>query len=167
MKTIIISPPLKQIAEELKKIIDDPQARNRILGDAAIKLRIVLETQDRAAGYPPDDPRWNSPPGSRGDNVWYQRQFGTRWINKNGLLGGTNESEKLQKNWRSDVQQIDNFTASAYTEVTYAPKLYDPVNRAPWAALHGWPTVDEIAAGYQPRFVELVLAEIDKQIGKL
>jgi hypothetical protein len=160
MKTVTITPPLKQIAEELKKIIDDPQARKRIL------LEAVLELKDRAAAYPPEGP-WNQAPGARGNNIWYQRQWGTRWLKKDGSFGGKNTSEKFQKSWKTAVQQEDTFTASAFTEVSYAPGLLDPAQLQPWAKTHGWQDVNEIAAGYQPRFVELVLAEIDKQIGKL
>lgn len=160
MKSVTITPSLKEIEKRIQKVIDDKDARRRVL------IRAVLELKDRAAAYPPEGP-WNKAPGAKGNNIWYQRQFGMRWIKKDGFYGGKNTSQRLQKNWQTEVQRADTFTASAFTEVTYAPGLLDNENRFTWAGEHGWQTLDEIADGYQPRFVELVLAEVDAQIKKI
>lgn len=160
MKSVTITPSLKELEKSIKAVIDDKDARRRVL------IRAVLELKDRAATEP-DLGKWNNPPGTRGDNVWYQRRWGTRWIKKDKTLGGRNNSQDFQMSWQTEVQRADTFTASAFTEVTYAPGLLDNVNRFEWAGEHGWKTLDEIADGYQPRFVELVLAEVDKQIKKI
>lgn len=145
----------------LKKVIDDPQSRRRVL------LRAVLELKDRAAAYPVSG-AWNSAPGTRGDNRWYQRGYGSRWLRNDGTYGGQNTSQRLQQSWQTEVQRTDEFTASAFTDVTYAPYLLDEEKpRVRWAASHGWQSLDEIERDYTPRFEKIALDEIDSQIDKI
>lgn len=61
----------------------------------------------------------------------------------------------------------DEFTASAFTEVTYAPFLLDDDKRVSWAAVHGWQSLTDIEAEYMDRFEELALDELDKAINDL
>jgi hypothetical protein len=152
-----IVPDFKELAQYIQKILDDPQARARLLRLAS------LELADRVRVYPPQG-LWNYEPGAQGNGVWYQRQFGSRWRRKNGTLNGRNTSQKLQKNWK--VERVDAFNTSVYTEVTYAPYLFDPAKRASWADSHGWKTLDEIADDYSPRFVELAGEMIDEIASK-
>lgn len=159
-KTLIIKPSFKEIIIKIKKIIDDPESRKRVL------LRAVLELKDLAAGYPIEG-AWNRYPGTKGKGVWYQRQFGTRYKRKDGSTGGNNTSQKLQKNWFTEVQRRDEFSASAFTNVTYAPFLLDPDRRVSWASGHGWQSLDEIERDYTPRFEKLILDDIDKKIDNL
>ena len=160
-KTLVIEPSLKEIMARVKKVIDDPASRRRVL------LRAVLELKDLAAGYPVAG-AWNSAPGTRGDNRWYQRGFGSRWLRKDGTFGGTNTSQRLQQSWQTEVQRTDEFTASAFTDVTYAPFLLDEDKpRVNWAASHGWQSLDQIQEDYTPRFEKAVLDEVDDQINKI
>ena len=131
-KTLVIEPSLKEIMARVKKVIDDPASRRRVL------LRAVLELKDLAAAYPVAG-RWNSAPGTKGDNRWYQRGYGSRWLRKDGTFGGSNTSQRLQQSWNTEVQRQDEFTASAFTDVTYAPYLLDEEKpRVNWAQSHGW-----------------------------
>ena len=160
-KTLVIEPSLKEIMARVKKVIDDPAARRRVL------LRAVLELKDLAAAYPVAG-RWNSAPGTKGDNRWYQRGFGSRWLRKDGTFGGSNTSQRLQQSWNTEVQRQDEFTASAFTDVTYAPYLLDEEKpRVNWAQSHGWQSLDEIQEDYAPRFERAVLDEVDDQINKI
>lgn len=159
-KTMVITPSFEEIMTKLKKIIDDPRARRRVL------IRAVLELKDLAAGYPVAGP-WNSDPGTKGNHRWYQRGVGSRYLRKDGTFGGTNNSQQLQKNWFTEVQRKDDFSASAFTPVTYAPFLLDPDQRVSWAGIHGWQTLDDIERDYTPRFEQLILKEIDEQIDNL
>lgn len=156
-KAVEIKPDFAQVRKWLESVINDPDTRRRVL------IRASLELTDRARAYPPAGP-WNSAPGINGRG-WYQRQFGPRWLRRDGTTGGRNTSERLQKNWRTEISN-DVYSASVYTPVSYAPFLYDPAQRASWAAAHGWATIDQIANDYTPRFLELVGDEIDKQIAK-
>ena len=160
-KTLVIEPSLKEIMARVKKVIDDPAARRRVL------LRAVLELKDLAAAYPVAG-RWNSAPGTNGDNRWYQRGYGSRWLRKDGTFGGSNTSQRLQQSWNTEVQRQDEFTASAFTDVTYAPYLLDEEKpRVNWAQSHGWQSLDEIQEDYAPRFERAVLDEVDDQINKI
>lgn len=160
MKTVTITPSLKEIETRIQKVIDDQDARRRVL------IQAVVELKERAMAEP-DLGKWNNPPGTNNNNIWYQRRWGTRWLKKDKTFGGRNNSQDFRNSWQTEVQRADTFTASTFTEVTYAPGLLDNENRFSWAGEHGWRTLDEIADGYQPRFVELVLAEVDAQIKKI
>ena len=160
-KTLVIEPSLKEIMARVKKVIDDPASRRRVL------LRAVLELKDLAAAYPVAG-RWNSAPGTKGDDRWYQRGYGSRWLRKDGTFGGSNTSQRLQQSWNTEVQRQDEFTASAFTDVTYAPYLLDEEKpRVNWAQSHGWQSLDEIQEDYAPRFERAVLDEVDDQINKI
>ncbi len=160
-KTLVIEPSLKEIMARVKKVIDDPTSRRRVL------LRAVLELKDLAAAYPVAG-RWNSAPGTKGDNRWYQRGYGSRWLRKDRTFGGSNTSQRLQQSWNTEVQRQDEFTASVFTDVTYAPYLLDEEKpRVNWAQSHGWQSLDEIQEDYAPRFERAVLDEVDDQINKI
>jgi hypothetical protein len=153
-----MSPNAAQIKKWLESVVDDPQARRRVL------LRGSLELRDRYIVYPAAGP-WNRDPGTKGNHRWYQRKFGARYKRKDGTTGGRNTSQNLQTSWKSQLAD-DDYSVSTFTEVTYAPYLYDPAQRVGWAAEHGWQDVNQIAENYAPRFVELVGEEIDKQAAK-
>jgi hypothetical protein len=143
------------VTEQLQKIIDgiiSPETRRKII------IRAAAELHDRAAVYP-EAGAWNSAPGTRGDNHWYQRLYGARWKRKNDTLGGRNTSQQLQKSWRIEAQ---GETASVFTEATYAPHLMDATQRVYWAERHGWQTTDEIVDDYLPRLEKIALEELDK-----
>lgn len=159
-KALQIIPSIKEIVSRIKAVIDDPDSRRRVL------TRAVLELKDLAAGYPVEG-AWNRAPGTKGNNVWYQRQYGTRYKRKDGTIGERNTSQRLQKRWYTEVQRKDEFSASAFTDVTYAPFLLDPNQRVNWAVGHGWQSLDEIEKDYMPRFEKIILDEVDGQIEKI
>lgn len=150
-------PPIDQVILRIKAVIEDAASRARVLAKAGKELAALAAVYPIEGGY-------NREPGTNKWGTWYQRGFGTRWRNKSGFLTGNNNSQDLQKSWQ--VEQRD-FSASIYTYVTYAPFLLDPDNRVSWAAPHGWETDQEIADGFAPRFEEIALDEIDKQIEKI
>jgi hypothetical protein len=153
-------PDFDKLLKKIEGIISNEITRRRLL------TRAILELKDLASAYPVAG-AWNHAPGARGDNRWYQRNFGSRWKRKDGTIGGTNNSQQLQKNWRSEVMKRDEFSASAFTEVTYAPFLLDDEQRVSWAELHGWQSLNDIEEEYAGRFEELALDELDKGISNL
>ena len=163
MSKLKITPSIKEIVAKVGAVISDPASRKRVLTLAVEKLGLYMT--DSGRGYPVQGD-YNFPGHMRKTkrglvSGWYHRQYGNRYYRKDGTIGGSNTSERLQKNWKTEVKE---FSASAYTEVTYAPFLFDPVRRVGWAAGHGWPSLDEIEDYYTPIFEELVLDEVDKQI---
>ncbi len=173
-KALVIKPSIKEIMARIKKVIDDPQARRRVL------LRGVLEVKDLASAYPVEG-EYNKPGHTRRVRIptkqgletrfisgWYQRGYGSRWLRNDGSYGGNNTSQRLQQSWQTEVQRTSEFTASAFTDVTYAPYLLDEEKpRVRWAESHGWQSLDEIQEQYEPRFEKLVLDEVDDQINKI
>ena len=110
-EAVKITPSVKVIFSRILAVINNPESRKRVL------LRAVLELKDLAAGYPVEG-SWNVAPGTKGKGVWYQRGFGTRYNRKDGTIGGRNTSQRLQKSWNTEVQRRDDFSASAFTNVT-------------------------------------------------
>ena len=150
--TVTIKPPLDETIKKLIEQLSDPKRRNKIL------IRAAAELKDRAAVYP-EQGVYNFP---RKGKAWYLRSRGSRWYRKDGSIGGRDTSQQLQNNWKLEVK--DEFTASVYTDVTYAPYLLDAAQRINWAESHGWKTTDKIAEDYAPRFEEIILEELDKDI---
>jgi len=158
-RTVQLDPSLARIRQWLDSVVDDPQARRKLLTLA------TMELTDRARVYP-NAGLWNFEPGAQDNGVWYQRLWGSRWRSKKtGRLAGRNTSQRLQRSWKVQLAP-DSFSADVFTNVTYAPYLLDPNQRVGWAEAHGWQTVDELAEGYAPRFVELVEEFIDDQIAR-
>jgi hypothetical protein len=147
---------LKEITKYISSIIDNPESRGRILDKATKALAALM------AIYPPEG-IWNRPPGTRGNNRWYERGYGSRWLNHNGKIGGINNSQKLNKSW---VAEHDNNAGAVYTSVTYAPFLFDPDQRVSWARGHGWLDLNEQEQEFAPIFEKIALEEIDNQIAK-
>ena len=155
--TVNIKPTIREVVAKITAIIDNPESRKRVLTRASEELKKIM------AIYPPPG-IWNRPPGTRGDNRWYERGYGSRYMRANGSVGGKKTSQQLDKSW---VSKADTDSANVYTEVTYAPFLLDPDQRVNWANAHGWVSVDKTVEQFENRFTEIVLDEIDKQIEKL
>ena len=145
----------KEILKDITAIVSDPAMRQRILDKAGKALAALV------SAYPPEGP-WNKYPGTRGNGRWYERGYGSRWKRKDGSIGGSPTSQKLNKSW--GVEKRDEFTASVFTNVTYAPFLFDPDRRVSWANGHGWKDLDEFENGFAPIFEEIVIKEIDGKI---
>ena len=153
-----ITPTLKEVMIKIKAVIDDPVSRQRALNKAGEQLKKIM------AIYPPPG-IWNRAPGTRGDNRWYERGYGSRWLTRGGQLGGVNNSQKLDRSWVSEKR--DEFIQSVFTGVTYAPFLLDPDQRVFWALSHGWVSVDDTVKNFEEEFEKIVLDELDNQIDKI
>ncbi len=159
--TMTLHPSVNEIRKWLDKVINDPESRRRVL------LRAALEISDNRYLYPAPGP-WNFEPGNPNNKrkgVWYQRNVGTRYRKKDDTFGGINNSERLQKSWSKEISS-DIYSISVFTDVTYAPYLFDPAIRVNWAKSHGWKTLDEIDEEYSPRFMKIVEEEIDRNVAK-
>ena len=149
-----INPPIKQvIADILREVLN---GREEALKRGAKRLKEIL------ADYPPEG-AWNRPPGTRGDNRWYERGYGSRWKRKDGTIGGINNSQQFNKSWRDNIEP-EKGTAEVYTEVTYAPFLMVREQRVNWASAHGWRTTDNIIDEFVPEFEQIVLDVIDENV---
>jgi hypothetical protein len=168
--TLTIKPSIEEVLKRIQAVIDNPAARKRVL-ERAVK---ILAGTSFAGKYPPETDR-NSPPGHRGDGVWYQRGFGTRYTRNNSVIGGNpyyrnignagvNTSEDFQTSWVTSVQE---FTGTVSTNVSYAPFLLDETKRPKWVREVGWQTLDDIEERFTPVFEKIVLDELDDQIDKI
>ena len=165
-RRIELDPQIDRIKKWLESVVNNPEMRKKLL------ILGTLELADRARVYP-EKGLWNYEPGTNGYS-WYERGKGTRWRRKGGSrggkpyfsgYGGTNTSEKLQNNWKTEIDPTA-YSASVYTNVSYAPYLFDPFQRVSWAEAHGWKDIDEIANDYAPRFEKLTLEYIDDELEK-
>lgn len=168
--TLVIKPTLKEVTKKILALLDNPESRKRVLA-AGVK---ILAGVSFAGKYPPETDR-NSPPGHRGDGVWYQRGFGTRYTRNNSVIGGrpyyrnignagVNTSEDFQTSWVTSVQE---FTGTISTNVTYAPFLIDATKQPRWVKEVGWQTLEDIEERFTPVFEKIIFDELDNQIDKI
>ena len=92
---------------------------------------------------------------------WYERGYGSRWMRRDGSIGGKKTSETLGKRWavreeRGGMTQIIGNNAS------YAVFVQDKDEQAAFHALRGWSTAQQVAQDETPVVIRFVQDEIDK-----
>lgn len=142
----------EELIKELEKIIDNEESRIRIMNLATEALKADVEI------YPPEG-AWNRPPGTNNDNRWYERGYGSRWLRNDGTMGGKFTSEKLNESWRRRTEEHGQ-KGIVYSEVSYAPFLYDAERRVSWAAAHGWKTQEQTLEEFSEKMEDIITKEI-------
>ena len=151
---------------ELRKLLSSEEAIKHAkigLKAAAKNLREVLVV------YPPTT-AGNQPRGfntvrsavtGKFNNVWYERNKGSRWARMDGTTGMRNNSQKLSKNWSQKAENA-GLTQIVGTEVTYAPYVMSQDKQTIVHQSHGWKTVQTIAKQEEERLVKVIRDEIAK-----
>ncbi len=98
------------------------------------------------ADYPPET-AGNKPRAftSGGQNIWYERGFGSRWARKDGSAGERQTSETLGRSWTTEVR---GFAAGVRgivgTRASYAPLVQDEKQQTAVHKRHKWPTIQSV-----------------------
>ena len=129
--------------------------------------RIVEDVTDwamrtRMSAYPPRG-EYNRP--GPYPKRWYQRLVGPRWALKAGGVGGSNTSEQLQQNWRT--QRLTPLSREIFTEVSYAPWVVGAEDQTKVHAEHGWQTDEQIAQEVEedPILDVIIARELGRELG--
>ena len=154
-----------QGAKELERALADAPRRimrglKAMMGGATELIRSGL------ADYPPET-AGNKPRAftSGGQNVWYERGFGSKWARKDGSVGERQTSETLGRSWTTEVR---GFAAGVRgivgTKASYAPLVQDEKRQAAVHKRHKWPTVQSVFKDKKQEIIRLFDAVIARII---
>lgn len=119
----------------------------------------LSDLKDWIAEYPPSSEA-NIPYQRR----WYQRGYGTRWMRKNGTIGGSKTSEQLGQRW---TYRLDSNGRGGVVgnNASYAKWVQGP-EQSSWHAERGWRTTPQAVAEQGPRIVDKLRTEISRLLRK-
>lgn len=125
-------------------------------------LRAAAEdVKGTVARYPPATEA-NAPRGWRpgGNNRWYERGFGPRWVRKDGSVGGRQTSQTLGRRWTTRVGDTWALIGNA---ASYAPYVHDADRQAWFHKRRGWPTIQDAGE----RAMEQLLAKAEQEVERI
>ena len=97
---------------------------------------------------------------------WYERGYGTRWLRKDGSMGGNKTSETLGKKWTMQGSGGDKVIIG--NNVSYGPWVQGSVKvggvgpQASALREIGWKTTDTVASEEAEVVLNMVKKEVDK-----
>jgi len=133
----------------------DPKKYDRALHTAMTGAVQVIDAEARS--YPKATSA-NKPKSftSGGNNTWYQRGFGPKWVRKDGSVRGSMTSEVLGKSWtRKITKTASGWKGVVGTNVSYARYVQDKTKQASFHKARGWKTVQDIVKEQQGRVKRL------------
>jgi hypothetical protein len=123
----------------------------------------AVHVQTQAKKYPPSTEA-NIPFQRR----WYQRGWGSKWMRRDGSVGGKMTSKNLKQQWT--VEMRDKYTVVIGNNVSYGPYVMGGANDEHQQAHRmkeiGWKTTDTIAEEQTPKVMEFIEKEIQKALNK-
>lgn len=118
----------------------------------------LSDVKNWIAVYPPE-----SEANFAGQRRWYQRGYGSRWMRKDGSIGGYKSSRQLGQRWTYKVN-ADGMGGVVGNNVTYAPFVQgDKQNR--WHKMRGWRNTEQAATEMGPKIIDKIKAQIQAWIG--
>ena len=99
---------------------------------------------------------------SPGTGRWYERGYGSRWMNADGSVGGSRTSETLGRRWASDVS-ANGMSATVGNNASYAP-LVQGKEQAWYHNRTGWRTTVEAVKEMGPRVRAFLLTQYRRAI---
>lgn len=118
----------------------------------------TLHVKGKIAKYPPSSEA-NTPNQRR----WYQRGYGSKWMRRDGSVGGSKTSETLGRKWTTETAN-GGLTGVVGNNVSYGPYVQDAEKQAAFHAARGWKTTDQVADEEQKRVGQFILQAIEKAL---
>ena len=121
-----------------------------------------VHVADKLKEYPPSTAA-NVPRTVAGSGrvlSWYERGYGTRWLRKDGSMGGRQTSETLGKKWTMQGSGGDKVIIG--NNVSYGPYVQGPSEQAKALREIGWKTTDTVASEEAEVVLNMVKKEVDK-----
>ncbi len=147
--------------DEVKRILDKLGKGDYLKGimQAAvsdIKAGVAVYPSSSAANQPK---QWTS----GGNNTWYQRGFGSKWVRKDGSVGGSQTSQTLGRRWTTRVA-AGGLRGEVGNAATYGPFVQDRDVQAAFHKARGWITIQDVAEQRADGIVAKVGEAMDKII---
>ena len=123
----------------------------------------AVHVMSKAKHYPPSTEA-NIPYQRR----WYQRGWGSKWMRRDGSIGGSHTSKNLKQQWTVEVR--DKFTYAVGNNVEYGPYVMGGANdvhqQTRRLKMYGWKTTDQISDEETPKVIAYIEKEIQKALNK-
>lgn len=134
---------------------------------------IAEEVKTEIAPYPPatvanQKPGWFVIGGGLRGNKWYERGFGTRWLRRDGSVGGKKTSQFLGRRWA--IKKSGRWGAILGNTADYAKPVHSKEDQASYHGERGWVT-DEKAiervqrSGKAQRILEQMTNDLLRKAG--
>jgi hypothetical protein len=99
--------------------------------------------------------------GTQAGDHWYQRGWGSKWVRKDGTVGGNQSSEDHAQSWFTKSSNR-GLTQKIGSDTTYGPYLQDPSKQTKVHNRIGWKTTDEIVDAEEQTVLNLFKKQVDK-----
>lgn len=111
---------------------------------------VAITMKDAIAPYPPGSEA-NTPNQRR----WYERGYGTRWLRKDGTVGGKRTSQTLGRNWSTRIEATRAILGNG---ASYARYVHDKDLQPAFHRARGWKTAQD-ALSEQSSVIESILSD--------
>lgn len=102
-----------------------------------------------------------------GQNIWYERGWGSKWALKGGGWHGRKKSETLGRKWTIEIRN-GGMVGIIGNNVSYGPYVQDPEEQTHVHKAHGWKTTKQVADEEVDTVRNLFKREIDAALeGKI
>ncbi len=146
--------------EKIQRMLNSADAKASLI----VGLEFGMKQLRQEMRYPPTSeanyPQTTATPGSRGGATttrWYQRGFGTKYMRKDGSIGGRRTSEPLKDKWGQKLFRGSHIKGVVFNKAAYSP--YTHGNRQP--AFHGrrgWKKIAVEGKKLAPKITKLIIA---------
>lgn len=115
----------------------------------------LSDLKDWIAEYPPESDA-NIPYQRR----WYQRGYGSKWMRRNGTVGGRATSEQLGQKWTYKVDD-DGHGGVVGNNASYAKWVQGPEQNR-WHTRRGWRTTTQAVTEQGPKVIDKLRTAISR-----
>lgn len=126
----------------------------------------TLHVKGKIAKYPPTTEA-NMPKTfqSGGNNRWYQRGWGSKYVLKSGTVHGTKSSEILGKAWTIKIRN-DGLTGVIGNDTEYGPYVQDTDKQAAPLKRIGWKTTGQVADEERETVLKFIQNQVEDALRK-
>jgi len=144
---------MQQVVEKIKTL-DDLEIAKPALKGAALHIKGVVNR------YPPSSEA-NVPYQRR----WYERGYGSKWMRRDGSVGGRKTSETLGRKWT--IRTADRgLTVIVGNNVSYGPYVQDAKHQAGFHAARGWKTIQDVVKEESDTVVNFIVEHIERSLNR-
>ena len=152
--------------EKIQKMLNNADAQASLI----VGLEFGMKQLRQEMRYPPvseaNYPQTTFTSGKRGGATtirWYQRGFGSRYMRKDGSIGGTRTSEPLKDAWGQKLFKGSQIKGVVFNKAAYSP--YTHGNRQPvFHKRRGWKRIEVEGRKLAPKISKLIIAAYKRTV---
>lgn len=101
----------------------------------------------------------------KGNNSWYERGYGSKWVEKDGTIDGRQTSQTLGRSWTEAVDAAGKW-ASLGAKATYGPYVQDADSQTAAHKKHGWVTAQDVIDDNERDVLDMIGEYVDDILAK-